>query len=562
MGVSTGFTIATGALSAFRAAMQTSGHNIANVNTPGYTRQRSIFVSNKPEQQGFGLMGTGVTLSTVSRVRDHYLDLQLNAELSQQGLWVQREDVLSQLELYFNETSDTGLGSLMSEMWLAWQDLASNPESDSSRAGVLQAGTQLTDAMNEQMDNLRDLRRNLDNAVETKVREINTLTSQIAELNHSIVSAESDGHKANDLRDQRDAMTANLSTLIDFDLFEQSDGAYTLTLDNKTLVFAAESFELETYPDSASDLQLLGVRWAGTSKAVLPQDGELGGILYSRDTIIPQYEMKLEHLARAMIENINRVHAQGRGLVPFTSVTGTYAVSDASAVLNDAGLTFAPGAGSFNIIVADSVMGTENTYTINVDSSTDSLEDVRAAINLAAGTEITASINGSNQLVISGNNPDKSFVFDADSSDTLMSLGVNTFFSGNGAADISVNSVIQNSPGYIAHARSNAPSDNSNALAVVGLRTAAVMVDDTMTMEKYYSSNIVGELGSEEQKAIRMVDNQNLIVDQVRDSIDEVSSVSIDEEMADLIQLQHAISAIARYIGILGEMLDEVINIV
>jgi len=419
-----------------------------------------------------------------------------------------------------------------------------------------------TNAMNEQLDNLRTLRQNLDDAVEAKVREVNSITAQIAQLNRSVVSAESDGHQANDLRDERDMLTSELAKLIEFDVYEQSDGAYTLTLDNKALVFAAESFELETYVNPVSDLYLLDVRWADTKKQIVPEKGELGGILYGRDTTIPAYSDKLDLLSRTLIENVNRLHSQGRGLVGYTSVTGTYSAGSTTDPLDSAGLTFTPGTGSFDIVVSDSGAGTENTYTINVDSSTDSLEDLRDAINAAAGGEITASIDASNRLVIGGSTADKSFVFDGDDSDVLMALGINTFFSGDSGYDISVNATVQSNAGYIAHAQSDAPGDNSNAIAIVQLRDAALMVGNTVTMDKYYTSNIIGDLGSEEREALRMVENQTLIVDQVYDSIDQVSSVSIDEEMADIIQLQHATAAIARYLSVLGDMLDEVINII
>lgn len=561
MGVSTGFTIASSALSAFRVASQVAGHNMTNVNTEGYSRQRAHFASNQPQSLPFGSLGTGVDLKTISRIRDSYLDRQLNSENSELGAWEMRDDALSQLELYFNETSEAGMSYLMSDMFAAWQELSSNPDDQATRVGLVQKASLYTNAMNEQISKMRQLRQNMDEALSTKVEEVNSLTSEIASLNFQIVSSEADGHTANDLRDRRDLLVNEMSKLIDFDVYEQSDGAYALSIDNKNIVFSGTSIELETFSDPTDNpLYLLDVRWSDTKVALTPEEGEIGGILNARDVTIPKYEDLLDDVAHALVEQVNRIHASGQGTIKFTTVTGAESVDDPTNALSAAGLDFTPiNGGTFDINVEG-----EGTTTFTVDTSWDLntfAANLQTALDTTAGgaSDLTVSVS-SNKLDITSSGNE--FTFANDNSDTLMALGINTFFTGYDALDITVNQRVVDNASLVAAAQSDSPGDNSNALAIAGLRNTPVLKSGTQTIEEYYNSNVIGELGSEASEAQRLVFNQKLVTDQIQDSIDEGSSVSIDEEMTKIIELQHATTAVARYITILGDMLNEVVNIV
>ena len=563
MAVSTGFSIAASALSAFRVAAEVSAHNMTNVNTDGYTRQRAIFRTSKPQDFSYGSVGTGVDLATISRIRDSYLDRQLEEENSEFGTWEMREDVLESLELYFNETTESGMSRLISDMLEGWQDLASNPDDQATRVSLMQRSVLFTNSMNKQYDQMTELRQTLDQSLDAKVDTVNSYTTEIASMNNQIISTESDGNIANDLRDRRDFLVSDLSKYMDFNLYEQTDGGYAISIENKNLVFGTTSTDLEVYPDPTSNpLYLLKVRWSDTEVDVdFENKGEIGGLLYARDTTIPKYQTRLDTVTNSMVEQINRIHASGQGVAKFTTVTGSQTLDDITVALNSstAGLDITPiDNGTFEIQVDG-----DADYTITVDAD-GSLEDLRDNINavldaVPGANDVVASISN-NQLVISATTDE--FAFNGDDSDTLMALGINTFFSGYDATDIAVNSVIENNASYISAAQTDSPGDNTNALAIAALRNTKVLQGGTQTIEEYYGSNIVGELGSETSEAHRLVSNQQIIIDQVKDSIDQVSSVSLDEEMTNIIQLEQATTAIARYITILSNMLDEVVNII
>lgn len=558
MGISPGFGIAASALSAFRVAAEVAGHNMTNVNTEGYSRQRAIFRTNLPQEFAFGPKGTGVNLATINRMRDSYLDRRLEQENSEMGMWSMREDILQQIELYFNETTEAGVSNLMAELFEGWQALASSPDDQATRVGLVQQASLFTTTLNKKYEQIQEVRESLDVELQNEVDLINSISQEIASLNTQIVSVESGGHTANDMRDRRDTLVGELSEIIDIQLYEQNDGSYSISYENKNLVFAGMATEMEVYLDDSHPQHLLGIRWEDTKQELSFDSGKLGGLFYVRDVSAAGYQSKLDTLAQTIIEEVNRIHASGQGIAMFTSVTGATTLDSITDTLDSsaAGLDITPVAGSFDIII-DGDPG--SPYTVNVDPSVESLEDLRDNINtVLAATDVSASIVD-NQLVFSTAGDE--FAFSNDSSDILMSLGINTFFTGYGASDIAVNPILESNASYIAAAQSSSPGDNTNAMAIAALRNATTMQGNSETFEEFYNANIIGELGTETSEATRLVANQQIIIDQIQNSIDEVSSVSLDEEMTNLVQIQQATTAIARYISMLSDMLEDVVTI-
>jgi flagellar hook-associated protein 1 FlgK len=560
MGISSGFSIASSAISSFRVAAEVVAHNISNVDTEGYSRQRVDFIAQEPQKLSYGNVGNGVNISTIERMRNAYLDKQLYREQHDLGSWNMKGEAIDQMELYFNETSDAGISSLMSDMFEGWQSLASNPDDQATRVALVQKTQLFTGAMNDQVYKLSKLRQNLDDSVESKVSQINVLATSVAELNSRIVSAESDGHSANDLRDQRDKNLSDLSQLVPFESYEQSDGSVSITLEGRTMVYGSSAAQLETYANPNDPLYLHSIRWADTKVGFTPQNGEIGGLLYSRDTLVTDYIDKIDTLSESLVTQINRLHVNGRSLEPMTTAIGTVGVDDPAAALTTAasGLDILPTAGSFTFNTVNST-GVSTAHTITIGAAT-SLNDLVTQIN-GFDPNVTAAVNSQNRLTINAANG-YSFNFSGDTTDTLVGLGINTFFSGYDASTIDVNQTLAEDAALIAAARSSSPGDNTNALAIAGLRAGLTMKNSTQTFEEYYSTQVVGAVGSDGNEAKRNLSNQTLVVEQIRNSIDETSSVSLDEEVTNMMQLQQAMTAAARYISILSQMMDEVVGII
>jgi flagellar hook-associated protein 1 len=313
MSIFGGIAVGGRALSAYQAAMDIIGHNIANANTEGYSRQRATLAATEPDILPYGAVGTGVEITDVRRIRDAYLDLQKYTELGTLGQWEMKDDALQQLELYFPEPSDTSLNNLLSNFWQAWSDVANSPDDQISRVNLIQQSLVLTDSINNTRSKMNLCQENVDGLIETKVDEVNSLTSQIAVLNSQILSSETSGNAANDLRDKRDLVVSKLSQIVDFSLNEQADGTYAISINGKPAVWAAQTAEIEAVPDPLND-NLVALQWKDTGESVAPANGELAGLLYARDTCIPAYMTKLDTIVGNLISAVNTVYARGYDL--------------------------------------------------------------------------------------------------------------------------------------------------------------------------------------------------------------------------------------------------------
>lgn len=555
MSVSAALNLGAKTLQAYQTALQVVGNNISNADTDGYSRQKAVLTATRADQMACGSVGTGVEVSGVERVRDAYLDIKMEKESATLGYWEQCADTLSQLELYLDEPSgSTGLSTAMDDFWAAWEDLSNAPDDDVNRASLVQQSLVFTDLVNATASKLSQLQSSTDDGVKSAVSEVNSICAQIGVLNGQIVSYEAGGAVANDLRDQRDLLATQLGSLTNFVLIEQDDGAYGISIGGKTLVWGSQATELAT---TIGENGFSSVVWSDTGKEVAINNGEIAGLVYARDTIIPAYEDKLDALASAMIREVNSTYSQGYCLSGFSGVSATNAVTDAGAALSSAGsgLAFSSSitAGKVNVTVLDGD-GNSTVTAIDITAAT-TLTSLAQAIDAITG--VTASVEDGVLTVSADDDYTFQLTDDADSpSGVLMALGINTFFSGTGAEDITVNGVLQDDSSKIAAGLTADSGDNGNALAVAALKDALAMEEGATTFDSYYASKIIGSLGVESAEASSMVESETLIVDKISDSIDETSGVSLDEEMAVLVQYQHAYAAAAKYIGIVDAMLE------
>ncbi|RKY37743.1 MAG: flagellar hook-associated protein FlgK [Candidatus Omnitrophota bacterium] len=554
MGIA-GFNIGARALQAYQIAMQITGNNIANADTEGYSRQKTTFTATQPTVYAYGAVGTGVEVGDISRIRDSYLDLQMYRERSAMYKWQEKQDMLKQVELYFNEPSDAGLSNLMASFWNSWYALANNPEDQTNRVSLIQQSLQFSSTINDIDSKLNQLRLNLDEEIENKVSYINSLSTQIAQLNNQIVSREADGNKANDLRDKRGILLQEFAQLTDFTYNEQKNGACSIFIAGRALVWNSDVVELKTETNPQNELSLADIKWVDTDEILTISSGSIGGLLYARDTIIPEYADNLDTMCNTLIKEVNELHLSGHGLTELTSLVSDNAVDDADTALVSAGLPYTPQAGTFTINVKDAA-GTITATSITITAGT-TLNQLATQIDGLA--DISATVTSTNKLNLTAPN---GVTFSNDTTNLLLALGLNTFFSGNDASNMTVNSVVQNNTSLIAAAQSSNPGDNSNARAIAALKDSLILGNGTKTIDNYYNADIIGGLGVESNEAMRMSDNQELIVQQLTNRIDEVSGVSLDEEMTKLIKYQQSYEAAAKYLVIVQQMLDTLLNVI
>lgn len=502
-----GFNTALRGMQAQQRGIYTTSHNIANANTDGYTRQRVVLAPtpaypvpgmNHPGGTGWQI-GTGVDSQETTRLRDAFLDTQIRRETGSLGQWQQIQDVLQQVEVVFNEPSDTGLSTLMSQFWAAWQELSKNAESSPVRTTVVETANALAEAFNHSYQQLTTIKNDIageNGLIALRVTDINSIAQQISDLNGQIKNIIAAGDQPNDLMDQRDLLLDRLSKIIDFEVEpniitvngkEVSDGQIKVKLGSSTNYLV----EVDSNQSKINEIKSVNEKIymesdASNSSEIKFKSGEIKGL---QDAFIDvnTYLNKLNTLARGLAENINSIHKEGYNLNG-TKVDNTYK----------------------NFFVALTDPSTDNITAGNIAVNSNIRNDVS---QIAAADSIDGGGNGANALKI---------------------------------AQLQSRMLKEKDT-------SNPPDGIPDTLEFVSTGEQGVTIDD-------YYKNFTAKLGVDAHEATRMTTNQGVLVDQLTNRKESVSGVSLDEEMANMLQYQRAYEASARMITTLDSMLDKIIN--
>jgi len=341
-GLFQGLELGKRALLTHQMSLQTVGHNIANVHTPGFRRQRVTIATTSPEVLTYGAVGTGLEATDVRYIKDLFLGSQFRQNNKSLGRWSYNSKSLSQIEALFNEPGDATLGSLLNEFWGAWSSLSTEPENTSYRDEVLEQTTLLVNGLHEMARQLNELKDSVDRDMVNLTSEVNRLAKEIARLNHEIKRSELGGVSANDLRDSRDLLVDQLSEIIDVNTSHNEDGSMIVYLGAMALVDGdkALSIDARIINDNGSISHKLV--WSGTDKTFKNLNGQIKGLLDSRDVIIPEYIEQLDQIARTLVEQVNSLHQSGYGLDNSTGVnffdsrfTNAAAIQINAELLND-----------------------------------------------------------------------------------------------------------------------------------------------------------------------------------------------------------------------------------
>jgi len=320
-GLFQGLEIGRRALLSHQVTLQTIGHNIANVDTPGYSRQRVNMTSAWPEQTAQGSIGTGVTVSDVRSIKDLFLGKQYRESQKALGNWTYKDKALQQIESLFNEPQESSLNDMLNEFWNSWSELSTNSDSSSNRNSVLATANQLVHSFQQLANSINELRTSTDNDLTSLTAEVNRLTTEIGQLNQHIKAAELGGEQANDLRDQRDQLTDQLANIIDVNVIDKDDGSTIVAMGSMILVDGSATIDIDATAQIKSGQVTHHMVWKGTEVRLTNQDGQLAGLIETRDKIIPSYLSQLNELARTVVEQVNAIHETGYGLDGTTGVS-------------------------------------------------------------------------------------------------------------------------------------------------------------------------------------------------------------------------------------------------
>ena len=567
-GISNILQIANKALLAEQLGVEVTGHNIANVNTEGYSRQRVDLVTAISVPSYYGPLGTGVEVQGIERAFDPFITARLNEKNSVLSNYQTRSDALQQVAAFFNETQDGGLNELFSQFFAAWNDLADNPTGAGERQALLYQSLTLSDAFNSRANQLVQERTSLLQQIGPTIEEINGHTARIAQLTREIVASEANGQNANDLRDQRQLEISRLSELIGVQTYTTGDGTISVALPNGLpLVQGVLSFDLTYQISPADTVELIWQGPGGTTEVIDTSTfsgGKLTALIQTRDEVIPRYQQELDQLAQDLIIAVNDQHSRGVGLELFSQTKGTYQVSD-PAVAMSASLPLGDQIVNGTLQISVDRDGEPLVMdTIAIDPSL-SLNDLVASINThpVLSTYLTASVED-NSLKIVTNLASDTFGFAGDDSHVLTALGVNTYFTGDKAYTLGVNAWVLNDPDLVAAGQidatgAHAVGDNRNALALADLEDAPVGPDSLTLGETY--ERLVMSLGLEAQEAGNQETFYQGLVEQLTQMRDAVSGVSLDEEMTNLVKFQRAYQAAARLVTVADELYQTLLSL-
>ncbi len=569
------------ALTAHQRGIEVAGHNIANVNTPGYSRQTVHLKSNMPIMTSQGMVGTGVTAQQAKRVYDQFVELQIENEKEEVGRWDAQRNALENVEIIFNESSDSGLNKTMGEFWNAWQDLVNNPSGNLERQALLGKGEILAFEFQGIYNRLTPIQSDLNTSITGTVDEINFKTAEIANLNQKIMEIEGTGVNANDYRDARDLAVKDLALMIDLKTYEETSGSLSVSLgDGTTLVTGSTVFELTTMINDSGNKDLALASHPDDSISDKISGGKIKGWLEVRDVIIPEYKENMEDLVNGLkgVESTKVVTAaastlNGGEYFTINSPATSYYVWYSK---DGAGADPAPGGQGIKVEVSDS------------DTAAEVAIKTAAAIakeNDASGAVFDVAVTGGSTIAIANVAPggvDDSADFNTKFAITKRVDGGNginflhrngfdlngqsgeDFFSGTLTGNsFALNEAVAADPGKIAAAgtAAGAPGDNSNAVAIADLQNAMMMNNNTSTFDLFYNA-MVTDIGNEVRYANTSYEHHASMTTHLENYRESISGVSLDEEMISLVQFQLAYNAAAKLIKVTDEMLQTLINIV
>jgi flagellar hook-associated protein 1 FlgK len=672
IGLTSLFDIARSALTTSQQALAVTGHNVANVNTPGYSRQEAVLTERPPLNGQPGMVGAGVQATSIRRYTDQFVNRQLTTVQQSLGRLSVSQGELSRLQNLFGDSDDQGIAARVNDFFSALQDVSSNPGEPAARSVLLANAGQLASTVNQASSDLTTERQSLNFQVQQTVTEINSLSKQIAELNSQIVSAEATGQNANDLRDQRELALNDLATRIDITTVESGTGALTVfAARGQVLVDGSTVRELSALENPDNDgLFSVGYSTGGTrplSIDALISDGRLRSLLDVRDTTVPDLEASFDRLSATLANAVNGIHRQGYGLDGSTGLDlfgppsvstramtanqGTAAINSSAITANslltfhDYEIRFSSGS-AYSIVDTTTgatvrgnytgtaitspssdnplsiVTGTNDTLTVTVDgvasgtitlggaaspglsytSGTDLAQEVQDKINAdatlqAAGKTVAVTYDTTtNRLVITSNDTTASSAVNVTGGTARTSLGLTAgastpatgtytspatlTFDGlsvtlAGAAAVGdvfkVDSyshaardlkVALTNPSSVAASstRTGIPGNNTNLLSMVALQQQQFASLDNGTLNDAYRA-VAGKLGIAAQTANRENDAKETLKDQIETLRAQVSGVSMDEELVNLMKFQRGFEAASRLVQLTDEMFQTLLSI-
>ncbi len=545
------------ALEAQQRAVDVASQNVANANTPGYSREAvnlvNIGAPAVPARYAtFTGDGQGVKVDSVTRYRDTFLEIQAAASHGSMASMDQASSTMNSIQQLFNEPSDTGIQSQLSGFWSGFDDVANSPGDAASRTQLLERADTLAQTFNTVSQQLTDQKANTVSQLGATVADINSKAASIAQLNKSILANTVAGLPVNDLEDQRDLLANQLAEASGATLRTGDYNQVNVMLNGTALVQGAASNTLNIDTSGANVV----LRWANNNSAATVNSGQAGGELDAINTTIPNYIAKLDNVATTLRDQVNQLHGAIGGSLTAANQNQSAAGNlqfnvaldnGAFATVSVAGADWSGAGGAAALQTAlqtavDTAVGAGNT-TVTVSGGNGSPMSVGLAPTGTHQLQVAATGANTGFATLLGNT--------AIGSD---GVGGRQFFTGTDAASFAVAAGVEGNPaGVAAGTAAGGTLDGSVALDLANLSSSDTGADSV------YRQAIV-QLGVDTQTATNRDQIQQTATTSLDNARSQQSGVSIDEEMTNLIEFQHGYQAAARLLTTVDSMMDTLIN--
>jgi len=537
-------------------AINITGSNIANVNTPGYSRLRPMFESVGTSDASSAQEQVGVRLADVERIYDKFLETQIVEQQSSLANYTAQEDILSRVESILNENTGGGINDALSAFLNAWGNLSIDPSSKSRRDMVVSTGQNLSYTFNQKAKEITDIQLAANESVADSVTTLNGYLTQMVKLNQNIVNAESAGASASTLRDKRGELLNEIGKIIDVNYVEKSDGSLYIYLpsNGKALVEGIKKWELQVERNSNGLYDV--VFEADPSQSINEQihGGKLAGLLEVRDHAIPSYLDQLNQTASSIINKINEMHMNGYdqdgnpGGLFFEATANAKDMQVSSTIVEDTRKIAASAtvnadgnnATAITAITSDAMYASIGVIDITAASPTaqatatlnnvgqaykNTISDIEIARGAVPGSWTVTNNGGYDSLGILTN------------TDTTVTLDLN----GDLTADITLS-------------LTGTWADTDN------ISFGLTQRESTTTIDGYFNA-FIANMGQDVDNAARAITSETAVLNQQTDQRDQLSGVSLDEEMMNLIKYQMAYGAAGRMTTTISELMDTLMNL-
>lgn len=563
--------IGTSGLQAHQNAINTTAHNLTNLNTDGYSRQQVLLTDLAYQNLGYTKVGInqtglGTRVEETRTTRDKYLDQKFRLQTSRQNYYETKSGIISEVEEYFGETEGSTFQDYMKNLWNAVQEVQKTPNGMTERTALVSTAGAFIERANEIYSQLVDYQKNLNAEIQDKTKQINALAKQIYDLNEQILRCEAGNlEAANDYRDSRNLALDELSELVAIDIKEQSNGVVNVYAEEHLLVAEDRIFEMDTRPVEAGS-DLLTVYWKADDSEVFnlrrtivegdnTDAGSLKGMLSSRGDYTPTY---------TDIPFREQYQTEADYQIALNEYNRSLSNRDVASLISQFDNLIHGMVTEINNVLCPNKTITDvngNTYQV---LDTDKAGKGYGEGNETQGTELFTRKGTERYRTQTITYTDENGLTRTDTFQVYNEEDADDYYSLYTLGQLEINDALVKNPSLLPLTTVSGEEyqEIANQLLELWNKNFSTLDPNTLVMNNYnnYYSSMVGDFANKGYTYSSVADKQAGLVNEVNNQRQEVVGVSSDDELTNLIRYQHAYNASSRYITVVSEMIEHIIE--